>query len=89
MAEKEWADIDDFATAFYVACAMHGWRLTKKEIVMLAEHYEIAKEEHFVQSFWDQARIELGIGIAMTLVQLDAVGRKARELAAASRDGGV
>jgi hypothetical protein len=39
MAEKEWVDMADFATAFFVAVALHGVKLTRKEIDMLANHY--------------------------------------------------
>jgi hypothetical protein len=42
MAGKRWVDIADFATAFYVAVALHGVKLTRKEVVMLAKHYRAA-----------------------------------------------
>jgi hypothetical protein len=36
---KTWVDVDDFATAFFVACAMHGKHLTHADRQMLAKHH--------------------------------------------------
>jgi hypothetical protein len=84
LSEKSWIDLDDFATAYFVAVAMHGQRLTRKEFAMLQKHLRKGREEVHVNSFFDKAREELGIGICMSLPQLDAVGDKARELADAA-----
>jgi hypothetical protein len=35
---KRWVDIDDFASAYFVAIAMHGQRLTQQEIALLRRH---------------------------------------------------
>lgn len=43
VGEKTWVNVDDFATAFFVACALHGTRLTKKEVAMLRKHIEQAR----------------------------------------------
>src|ERR1035437_1591849 len=45
MSTKVWTDADDFATAYFVACAMHGCRLTRAEHAMLAEHHAKAKRK--------------------------------------------
>jgi hypothetical protein len=43
LGEKpEWVDISDFATAFYVAVAMHGERLSHREVDLLRGHYRRA-----------------------------------------------
>jgi hypothetical protein len=38
IGEKGW-DLADFATAFFVACAMHGVRLSPAEVEMLRDQY--------------------------------------------------
>jgi hypothetical protein len=38
IGEKGW-DLADFATAFFVACAMHGVRLSPAEVEMLHDQY--------------------------------------------------
>ena len=38
IGEKGW-DLADFATAFFVACAMHGVRLSPLEVEMLRDQY--------------------------------------------------
>jgi len=43
IGEKDWADIKDFASCFYVAVAMHGYQFTADEMVMLQKHYERGK----------------------------------------------
>jgi hypothetical protein len=40
---KGWADVDDFATAFFVAVAMHGKQLTQKNRAALLRHVEEAR----------------------------------------------
>lgn len=35
---KGWADPDDFATAYFVACAMHGVKLSAEERAMVLRH---------------------------------------------------
>jgi len=81
LSGKSWIDLDDFATAYFVAVAMHGQRLTHKEVVMLRKHLRKGREEVRVNSFCQKAREELGIGLCMSPTQLDAVCEKARELA--------
>jgi hypothetical protein len=38
---KSWADMDDFSTAFFVACAVHGHRLSKRNVELLVNHYSV------------------------------------------------
>jgi hypothetical protein len=45
LSEKSWIDLDDFATAYFVACAMHGHKLSPKEVAMLRKHFRKAKAE--------------------------------------------
>jgi hypothetical protein len=88
LSEKPWIDLDDFATAYFVAVAMHGQRLTHKEVSLLRLHLRKGREEGRLRPFYQKAREELGIGAgigpAMSLTQLDAVCEKARELADAA-----
>ena len=39
ISEKKGWDLADFATAFFVACAMHGVRLSPAEVEMLRDQY--------------------------------------------------
>jgi hypothetical protein len=43
---KNWADVDDFATAYLVAIAMHGCRLTKAMQARVLEGYRSAVVSH-------------------------------------------
>ena len=47
VGEKTWADVDDFATAYLVAVAMHGHRLTKamRAIVMKGHAKAVVSHE--------------------------------------------
>jgi hypothetical protein len=42
MGEKGWCDMEDFATAYFVGCAMHGHKLPRKEVAMLEKHFRKA-----------------------------------------------
>jgi hypothetical protein len=61
MGEKNWVDVDDFTTAFFIACAMHGKRLTAAEREMLLKHHVKAKYEERLRPYYEKARIALGI----------------------------
>jgi len=92
MSEKEWVDLEDFATAFYVACAMHGVRLTKAARAKLAREFEQAVEdrehvERIMAPFREQAQREICGSKDPTIVfddQLDKIESRARQLAIAA-----
>jgi hypothetical protein len=46
VGEKTWCDVDDFATAYYVAVAMHGLRLTKAMRAVAAKGHSRAVVSH-------------------------------------------
>ncbi len=81
LSVKSWIDIDDFATAYFVAIAMHGLRLTCREVSLLRLHMRKGRSAARLRPFHQKAMEELGIGAAMSPTQLDAVCEKARELA--------
>lgn len=83
LSGKSWMDLDDFATAYFVAIAMHGQRLTRSEVSLLDLHMRKAREAARLRPFHQIAMEELGIGDFMSIEQLSAVCAKARELAGA------
>jgi hypothetical protein len=36
---KTWIDLEDFATAFFIACSMHRVSLSKADVDLLREHF--------------------------------------------------
>jgi hypothetical protein len=85
---KTWVDVDDFATAYYVACAMHGVKLTKKEMAMLKDHHAKGKRAEFKRQFYPIARKELGLGPGLDFLELGQLCKRADELADQARNEG-
>ncbi len=82
MGGKSWIDIDDFATAWFVACAMHRHRLTKAERIMLEDHHTQGKTAELRRPYFEKARSAIGIPPgSVNLTQLDAICDKADQLA--------
>ena len=51
LGEKTWCDIEDFTSAYFVACAMHGVRLTRDTRIALLRH--LAKARGSKEFTWD------------------------------------
>jgi hypothetical protein len=86
VGEKDWVDVDDFATVYFVACALHGKRLTRAERAMLAKHHAKAKKEELRRPYFQKAKEALGIpdrGYCLNLMQFDELCAKADELSEA------
>jgi hypothetical protein len=43
MARKSWVDLEDFATAFFVACSVHRIRLSKADVDLLRDARQSAR----------------------------------------------
>jgi hypothetical protein len=45
VGEKEWVHVDDFASVFFVALALHGYKLTRKQREMMLRDVERARAD--------------------------------------------
>ena len=83
VGEKDWVELDDFVTAFYVALAMFGYRLTAAERDELAAHLRRARYHRRVSARYDDARAELGLAgkITFSFDEVLATGERAEKLA--------
>ena len=89
LSGKSWIDLDDFATAYFVAIAMHGQRLTRSEVSLLDLHMRKACEAARLRPFHQIAMEEFGIGDFMSMEQLAQFARKPANLPPRPRDEAV